>query len=245
MHISRTAFAKAEEYEKNGDIFNAVLEYFKVIEEDKNYNTAKEKIEKNKPSVKQQAISKMNDCAAVNDFNTGLKIVSDMEKIFSNDADINNYKKDFKDRKETHRIQELKNNQKLVVLSSGLSIQHPRWKALYPDQLTAIVKNNSDKTVKEFSIAFLAYDANGLPVKVKRQYSYTDGDYEYNGRDDTANLTPGETTGYGYGWNIDEEHMAISTVIACVTRATFYDGSTWTNPYYDYWIDQYKGNPLN
>ena len=49
-----------------------VMEYLKVIEEDKNFNSAKEKIEKNKPSVKQQAISQMDDCAAVNDFNTGI-----------------------------------------------------------------------------------------------------------------------------------------------------------------------------
>ncbi len=245
LQTSRTSYAKAEEYAKNGDTYNAVIEYQKVIEEDKNYDTAKEQIEKNKPAVKKEAISRMDDCAAVNDFNTGLKIVSDMEKIFTNDSDINNYKKDFEDRKEAHRIQELKDNQKLIVLSSRLSIQHSRWKALYPDLLTAIVKNNSDKTVKEFNIAFLAYDANGLPVKVKSQYSYTDGDYEYNGRNGTANLTPGGTTGYGYGWNIDEDHLSISTVIACVTRATFYDGSIWTNPYYDHWIEQYKGKPLN
>ncbi len=48
-----------------------MIEYLKVIEEDKNFNSAKEKIEKNKPDLKQQAIARMNECATVNDFNTG------------------------------------------------------------------------------------------------------------------------------------------------------------------------------
>lgn len=43
LQTSRTSYAKAEEYEKNSDTFNAVMEYLKVIEEDKNYNTEKDK----------------------------------------------------------------------------------------------------------------------------------------------------------------------------------------------------------
>lgn len=245
LQTSRTAFAKAEEHKKNGAVYEAVLEYLKVIEEDKNYEQAKEQVEKHKLSIKQQAILKMDGCAAVNDFDSGLQVVSDMEKIFPDDVDINNYKKDFEDRKKAFEILELKNSQKLTVISSRLNIQHSRWKALYPDQLTAMVKNNSDQTVKTFDIAFLPYDANGFPVKVQSQYSYNNADYEYRGKKDIANLIPGGVSGAGYGWNIDEAHLSISTVLACVISADFYDGTSWNNPYYTYWIEQYKGKPLN
>ena len=235
LQTSRNAYAKAEEYEKSGDTFNAVMEYLKVIEEDKNYNIAKEKIDKNKPSVKQQAIARMDDCAAVNDFNTGLKIVSDMEKIFTNDSDINNYKKDFEDRKEAHRIQELKDNQKVKVLSA--SAFNDGYYIIFRKG-RVVLQNCNDKVLKEATVVFLTFDNNGYPVDA--EYSmYTDGGVENTNRcgTDSINLHPGDTWGYGYSWSIADNATKVK---ACVKTAEFYDGGTWTNPYYEHWLETEK-----
>lgn len=235
LQTSRTSYAKAEEYEKNGDTFNAVMEYLKVIEEDKNYNTAKEKIEKNKPSVKRQAISRMDDCAAVNDFNTGLKIVSDMEKIFPNDADINNYKKDFEARKEAHRIQELKDNQKVKVLSAS-TFNDGYYIVIRKGN--AIIQNCSDKVLKKATIVFLMFDSNGYPVDADySMYAESGVENTYRGGTGSINLQPGNTFGRGYGWDISDNATRVK---ACVKTAEFYDGGTWTNPYYEHWLETEK-----
>lgn len=232
LQISRTSYAKAEEYEKNGDIFNAVIEYLKVIEEDKNFNLAKEKIDKNKPSVKQQAISQMDDCAMANDFNTGLKIVSDMENIFSNDSDINNYKKDFEARKETHRIQELKTNQKVKVIKAYA--YNDGYYSIFR-KATVVVQNCSSQVLKEYTIGILQFDSNGYPVEVK--YSYQGDGNCFMGKGQSANVQPGGTYGGNRYWNIADN---VTKVKACVKTAEFYDGSTWTNPYYEHWLEAEK-----
>ncbi len=235
LQTSRTSYTKAEEYEKNGDTFSAVLEYLKVIEEDKNYNTAKEKIEKNKPTVKQQAISQMDNCVAVNDFNTGLKIVSDMEKIFSNDADINNYKKDFEARKEAHRIQELKDNQKVKV-TSVRSFNDGYYIVFRKAQ--AILKNCSNNVLKEATIVFLLFDSNGYPVDADySMYSESGVDNSERCGTGSMNLQPGESWGYGKAMDIPDNATQVK---ACVKSAEFYDGGTWTNPYYEHWLKTEK-----
>ena len=232
MQDSRTSFAKAEEHEKNGDTFNAVMEYLKVIEEDKNYSIAKEKIEKNKPSVKQQAISQMDNCAAVNDFNTGLKIVSDMEKIFTNDSDINNYKKDFENRKEAHRIQELKDNQKVKIINAYA--YNDGYYSIFR-KACIVWQNNSDKVIKEANFVVLQYDSNGYPVDAEYDmYKYNNIDNSYRCSADSANVAPGGTYGRGYYWNIADKATVIK---ACVNTVEFIDGTTWTNPYLEYWLE--------
>lgn len=232
LQTSRTAFLKAEEYEKSGDTYNAVIEYQKVIEEDKNYNTAKEQIEKNKPAVKKEAISRMDKCAAVNDFNTGLKIVSDMEKIFTNDSDINNYKKDFEVRKEAHRIQELKDSQKVKVVNA-YSYNDGYYYIFRKG--TAVIQNCSNQVLKEYTVAFLMFDSNGYPVEV--EYSYQgDGNCQL-GRAPSANVQPGATYGRGYYWDLPDHATKVK---ACVKSAEFYDGTTWNNPYYDHWLETEK-----
>ena len=233
LHTSRTSYVKAEEYEKNGDTFNAVIEYLKVIEEDKNYNTAKEKIEKNKPSVKQQAISQMDNCAAVNDFNTGLKIVSNMEKIFTNDSDINRYKTDFENRKEAHRIQELKDNQKVKVIKAYA--YNDGYYSIFR-KATVVVQNCSSQVLKEYTVGILQFDSNGYPVEV--EYSYQGDNNCFMGRGQSANVQPGGTYGGNRYWNIADNATKVK---ACVKTAEFYDGGTWTNPYYEHWLETEKG----
>lgn len=235
LQISRTAFAKAEEYDKDGDLYNATVEYLKVIEEDKNYDIAQEKIEKNKPQVRKQAIEQMDACIAANNFNKGLEIVSDVEKIFANDSDISNYKKDFNDRKEAHRIQELKDNQEVKVINA-YTFNDGYFYVFRKG--TVVLQNCSDKVLKEATVVMLTFDDNGYPIDA--DYSmYTDGGVDNTNRCATGsiNIQPGATWGNRYSWNIADEATKIK---ACVKSAEFYDGGTWNNPYYEHWLETEK-----
>ena len=122
-------------------------------------------------------------------------------------------------------------------------MQSDEYKVLYPDQIRAMITNNSDKAVKNMKIGFLGYDSNGYPLKIKLQFNFSGGNYEGAGTADNVNIIPGASFGDNRGWNLDESH-GISTVISCVKSVEFYDGTNWTNPYYDYWIAEYKEKQL-
>lgn len=110
--------------------------------------------------------------------------------------------------------------------------------------IQVIVKNTSDKTIKDMKIGCLGYDKNGYPVKIKTQYDISGGDYEFVGNAPNVNIIAGSKFGEDKGWKLHELH-GISKVLACVKSATFYDGTPWENPYYEYWVEKYKEKPLN
>ena len=151
-------------------------------------------------------------------------------------------KNETKENDESINIEKLKNEQKLICKTAMLKSQHEEFKNLYPDVLLAEVKNNTDEIVKEYNIIFLAYDENYLPVKI-REYAGDKDEYFFVGRDDTANLVPGDSTGMDRGWEIDYPHN-VKYVIACVRDAIFYNGEEWKNPYITHWLDKYEGNIL-
>lgn len=235
LKTSRISYEKAEGYEKDGDTYNAVLEYQKVIKEDKNYNTAKEKIENIKPVIKQQAIADMDACMAANDFDKGLKIVTNMEKIFSDDGDINRYKNDFEERKEAHRIQELKDNQKVKIIDAYA--YNDGYYSIFR-KACIVWQNNSNKGIKDVDFVILQYDNNGYPVDAEYDmYKYNGIENSYSCSADSANVVPGGTYGQGTYWNIADKATVIK---ACVRKVKFVDGTTWDNPYFEYWLESEK-----
>ena len=230
LQNSRSAFSKAQEYEKNAQLLEAILQYINVIEEDKNYSVAQERIQANKDTVKAEVIIKLDNCLAVNDFEGGLKLVSDVSKLFENDAQLNNYKVDFETRKENHRIQKLKDEQKVKVIKAYA--YNGGYYSIFREA-RVIVQNCSDSVIKEFTVGILQFDNNGYPVEV--EYSIYGEDNCYRGRADSANVLPGETYGHNTYWSIADDATQIK---ACVIKAEFYNGEIWYNPYYDYWKEQ-------
>lgn len=108
--------------------------------------------------------------------------------------------------------------------------------------ISAPIINKSDQTIKSYTVGLIAWDSNGYPVKLRLNTGFTDYSV-YLGSGDNANILPGETYGYNKGWGIDEK-CKFSTVKGCVKSVTFYDGSTWNNEYYNYWVEEYKDKPL-
>jgi len=135
-------------------------------------------------------------------------------------------------------------SQPLVVSSTKYVIQDDRYKSLYPDMLQAILQNNSEDDIREAVVAFVAWDSNGLPVKIKGHISFEDAVYVAKVNYDEINLTPGSTSSDSKGFSVDED-CGISTFKAIVVSYTTFEEQTWENPYFKEFCDLYEGKRLS
>lgn len=130
--------------------------------------------------------------------------------------------------------------QEVRVVKTKYVVQDTRFKSLYPDMLQAILQNDSSYDIKNAVVAFVAWDKNNLPVKIKGSWDYSDGAYIQQVAYNDINLIPGETYGKSSGYEIDED-CGIETFQAIVVSYETFDGETWDNPCYDAWCALYEG----
>lgn len=251
LNNSRNSFNKANSLIKNNDYVDALQEYNNVIKDDKNYSVAQKNLSEYKAKYKDQVLKNSEDAATKQDYDGAIKILSDATTILTNDPDISAkktiYEKSNADKKAAElkkAIDDAKANQQLSVVSAKITIQSDTYKALYPDMIQVIVKNNSNKTVKNMEVSCLGFDSNGLPIPVKTFWDSYNASMEFVGNGSNVNIVPNATYGDGVGWKLDESH-GMKTVLACVKDVEYYDGSKWDNPYYTYWINEYKGKQLH
>lgn len=134
--------------------------------------------------------------------------------------------------------------QPCYIESTKYIIQHEQFKALYPDMLSVILKNNSGTDIKSAVIAFAAWDKNNLPVKIIGDLDFSGGSYIRSCNYEDINLINGETFGENKGMAIDENTAEIGTFKAIVVSYSDFDGKTWENPYYQNWLDIYENQKL-
>ncbi len=240
LNNSRSAYKKAEEHLKNNDIVNALKEYKKVIEDDKNFAKAQEQISNNEKKYKERVLKLAKDSANVKDYDKSIKLLKEAKSVLPDDSDINAKLSVYESQLQEKLIAE----QLVVVESAKITVQDATYKSIYPDMIQVIVKNTSDKTIKEMKVGCLGYDKNGYPLKIKPHFDFSGGGYEFVGNASDVNIVAGGRFGQDVGWELDTSH-GISKVLACIKSATFYDGTAWENPYYETWIEQYKEKPLN
>lgn len=239
LNDSRTSFKKGEEFVKNNDFVSAIKEYNNVIPEDSNYKKATEQIKNNQKKYKLQVLKNAEASANSKDYDKATELLKEATLVLQNDVAITTKLAIY----EKQMVENLKSKQLVFVESSKIIVQDSTYKGLYPDMIQVIIKNVSSKTVKNINVGCLGYDKNGYPLKIKTQFGISDGDYEFVGKAEDVNIIKGGTFGQHSGFNLDEYH-GISKVLACIKNATFYDGTTWDNPYYERWIEQYKEKPL-
>ncbi|NLD17629.1 MAG: hypothetical protein GX666_08625 [Tissierellia bacterium] len=130
--------------------------------------------------------------------------------------------------------------QELAVIVSEYIIQSEDMKLIYPDMLNVILKNNTDDDIKDAIIAFVAWDKNGLPVKIKGQFDFTDGSYLKRVNYNDINTIPGDTFGDNYGLLLDE-HTSVTDFKAIVESFETFEGEVWKNPFYGDFKKLYEG----
>lgn len=134
--------------------------------------------------------------------------------------------------------------QDVRVISTKYEVQSTRWKTLYPDLLQAVLKNDTSYDIKDVIVAFVAWDKNSLPVKIKPNNSIRqDESYIQLVRYGDINLIPGGTYGKNGGFGIDED-CEIKTFKAIVYSYETFEGITWENPLFEAWCELYEGVKL-
>jgi tetratricopeptide (TPR) repeat protein len=243
LYNSRLAFKKANEYLKNKDLLNALKEYQKVSKEDKNYYHAQEQIVKNKKEVKKLVLKNVEEYAKNQEYGKAVRILADALTVIPNDTDLlakeSVYQKAQDEKlaaKHKQEMEELIAKQELTVGSTNVV---PDYFSLH-DQAQVIVKNNTQKVVKNFTVGILMYDNNGYPVKS----GIIAGETElFRGKADAVNIQPGQSFGSDNVWNLYTDYGTVSKINACVIDVDYFDGSSWSNDYFTYWQDEHLGMP--
>lgn len=233
LNASKQAFLTGEGLIKENKTLDAILEYKKVIAEDTNYKSAQDKIESSKTVLLTQVQDKLKSFESLKDFNGGLALIAQIDSIFPNDNSIAAKKSSFETMKKNAEIQGYKSSQKLTVVNA-YTINEGNYIILRG--ATVVVKNNTSQVVKKYVVGILMFDSNGYPVDNSYSSLYGDGN-EKKGNATSPNIQPGATYGSGQYWDIEDNATKIK---ACVISAEFYDGTSWTNPYYEYWLAQEK-----
>lgn len=133
--------------------------------------------------------------------------------------------------------------QPVFVSSTKYVVQDERYKSLYPDMLQAVIQNNSEEDIRDAVVAYVGWDANGLPVKIKGHLSYGDSTYVTEVLFENINLVPGSSYGDSQGYAIDED-CGVDTFKAVVVSYTTFEEKTWENPDYKAFCDLYGGKRL-
>lgn len=247
---SRTAFKEGEELVQAKKYKEGLLQLKAVIIADRNYDKAQDLVKQASEDYKNEIAANAASLAKAQDFAGAINMLDEALNVVPGDAGVIEKKADYEkehaillEAERKKKMEEARTSQLATILSAGIAIQSDEFKALYPDMIQVKVKNNSDKKIKDIVVSMLGFDANGLPVRVRGQFDFSDGAIEFIGQGEDVNIVPQGTFGDDSGWSLDTDH-GIKKVLACVKEVVFYDDTTWTNPYYEYWIGKYKEKPL-
>ena len=130
-------------------------------------------------------------------------------------------------------FEKILSKQPAVVVDSELFVQtgNSGDKRFYPDMLTATVQNRTDRIITYLKVAFVAWDKEGKPVKIKAADEKS-GDTIKEVAYKKLTLESGRYYGKGMGINLAPNHN-IETFKVIVVGFKTVDGDTWENPYYE------------
>ncbi|MCX8075268.1 MAG: DUF5780 domain-containing protein [Clostridia bacterium] len=227
LNKSKTAYLKAIEYSKSGDYYNTLVEFNSVIEKDINYNIAKEKSSEILSKYREELFKTVDENVAKGDYDKSIELLTQLSKISPEDKEIQTKIEVYKDKK----IVSLKDKQEVNVVSADF---HTQWYSDTVSGIKVIIKNNTNKVIKNYTLGILAYDKDNYPLQIS--YSNT----LFRGKGESVNIQPGQTGGEDTYFDIYYNEEKMKTAIACVESVEYYDGTEWTNPYYQLWLEKYN-----
>lgn len=140
------------------------------------------------------------------------------------------------------RLERAIKKQDLYAVDAKYVVLHDEFKSLYPDNLQATIKNNTDKDIKDVQYGFVAWDKNGLPIKIKGDIDF--GKSYFRGvTADAANIKGYGTFGEDKGYRIDSA-IGVHSFKPFVVSYVDFEGKKWTNPLYKDFLKMYEGKRL-
>ena len=237
IKISRNYYQSALEALEKDNLGDAITYFLKVVPEDEvNYKEACSQINALKEPYLSNVLSEVEELATSEEYHAAVTKLENALKLFPGEKTLTDKKTEMKsmlaayeEAQENKKIETYKTEQKLTV-TNAYSEDSYIYNYGY-----AIVKNNTDQGVKNFVVGILMFDDYGYPVN--NTYTvYGEGNL-LRGESDTPNIQPGASFGSNYYWYIEGNATKIK---ACVIEAKFYDGTTWSNPYFQYWYEAEK-----
>lgn len=235
INNSTIGFNDGNKYYKSKDYGKAIISYNMVDVEDRNYEAAQAKIEEIKHIYKSDVFSRLDAMLNANKYEEALEELNTLLEI-GEDAEVS-AKIDFVKAAQKKYMKEQAKKDQLVVVTDVRVFRANR----YSNSMAAevIIKNNSDKVVKNANIVVASFDSNGYAVNIEYPTLYgAEYDHMLRGGMSTINLLPGES--YGKNRYYDSFDNTATKAHAIVKSVDFVDGSTWENPYYEYWVEECK-----
>ena len=149
-----------------------------------------------------------------------------------------------------------------AIAKSAMSITYESADILHYEDgcpyIHDILTNNTDKTIIETQYCMLAYDENGLPLKLYWNFfdSSTESSFENIVQTET-NILPNQTEDYHGGWSLyDGEIMKnfpkigngeanqVAYSLLCLKQVVFEDGTIWNNSDYENLFQTYAGKEV-
>ena len=132
--------------------------------------------------------------------------------------------------------------QDLYAYDAKYVVQDEKYKSFYPDMLQALIKNNTNKDIRDVQFGFVAWDKNGLPIKLKGNIDFGKS-YIRGVSGDAVNIPAKGKFGDKHGFSIDKD-LEVDTFKPIVVSYTDFKGNKWHNPKFDEFIKVYEGKRL-
>ena len=225
--VAASLTAEVETRKRNGQ-YKEVCELLQKT--DKTYLTddLKAALDECQTLYKNSVLNTAAELAANGDYTGAIAAITEGQKLVNSP--------DMSDKKTEYTMKKQEAEQLVTVVRTSVKDSY-----IY-SEATVVIKNQSDKVIKEFVVAMIMLDSNGYPVNNSYSFDnflgYTN---VHGGRADSANVQPGKTYGENSYWLIEG---SCDKILACVVSAEFYDGTTWVNPYLETWIELYAEKPI-
>ena len=154
-------------------------------------------------------------------------------------------------------------NEVVINEKEAMTIVHESADILYYEDgspyIHDILTNNTDKCIVETEYCMLAYNKEGLPLKLHWNFldSGAESSYENLVRTKTS-ILPDQTEDYHGGWSLcdgeiienlpEAENGEVDQVVYSLfglKQVVFEDGTVWNNPNYGDWDEAYVGKEID
>lgn len=239
IHHSKNAFKAGEKYLKDKNLKEALIEFKYVDKLDPgNYVKAQKVIKERTTEYKLSALYEAEKLAGAENYGEAANLMSEALTIIAGDTDLKAKKDTYEKKHEEilaaqlkETVAKLKKKQKVIV------VENSTFDDKDDTYLSITIKNNSNKTIKNYTVSWIGLNKYGRPVKT----GWLGSSYLRIASEDYI-IKPGKTAGSNFGWQVTgrySESIDAVKYVTCVKEVKYEDGSTWNNEYYDYWVDEF------